>query len=127
MTGLQGEPRDHHPAWWYGDVPVPLHARVLSGLYGVISGVRRRLYRVGLLRRRHPGVPVVVVGNITAGGAGKTRLYFVRNKQYIIFCAKLPHAFEITFVRHHYTSFALDRLHHKCGGIRIFYSVFERF
>ncbi len=74
MTGLQGEPRDHHPAWWYGDVPVPLHARVLSGLYGVISGVRRRLYRVGLLRRRHPGVPVVVVGNITAGGAGKTPL-----------------------------------------------------
>lgn len=74
MTGPQGAPRDHHPAWWYGDAPVPLHARFLAGLYGAVGALRRRLYRTGLLRSRHPGIPVVVVGNITAGGAGKTPL-----------------------------------------------------
>ena len=72
MSGPQGAPRDHHPSWWYGDTPVPLHARLLAWLYGAAGALRRRLYRIGLLRRHHPGVPVVVVGNITAGGAGKT-------------------------------------------------------
>ncbi|RPE81769.1 tetraacyldisaccharide 4'-kinase [Vulcaniibacterium tengchongense] len=62
------------PAYWYGDEPVPAGARLLAGVYGAVAGLRRGLYRRGLLRRRHPGVPVVVVGNITAGGAGKTPL-----------------------------------------------------
>lgn len=66
--------REHQPAYWYSDLRVPLYARALAWLYGILSGLRRRLYRVGLLRRRHPGVPVLVVGNITAGGAGKTPL-----------------------------------------------------
>ncbi|MDQ3617272.1 MAG: tetraacyldisaccharide 4'-kinase [Pseudomonadota bacterium] len=62
------------PQYWYGDSPIPLHARLLSAIYAAATALRRRLYRLGVLRRRHPGVPVIVVGNITAGGAGKTPL-----------------------------------------------------
>lgn len=74
MTATPGSSSGQAPRYWYGDAPVPLHAQVLSGLYGAVTGLRRRFYRIGLLRQRHPGVPVVVVGNITAGGAGKTPL-----------------------------------------------------
>lgn len=62
------------PAYWYGDAAVPLGAKLLSTLYAAITGLRRGLYARGWLRRRHPGVPVIVVGNITAGGSGKTPL-----------------------------------------------------
>ncbi|HEY5782142.1 MAG TPA: tetraacyldisaccharide 4'-kinase [Lysobacter sp.] len=62
------------PAYWYGDAAVPLGARLLSTIYATLSGLRRGLYARGWLRRHHPGVPVIVVGNITAGGSGKTPL-----------------------------------------------------
>lgn len=74
MNAAPGPPRDHHPRYWFGDAPVPLHAQWLSALYGAVTALRRRLYGSGWLRRRHPGVPVIVVGNITVGGAGKTPL-----------------------------------------------------
>lgn len=44
----------------------------LSQLFGVLAAVRRALYRVGWLRTERASVPVVVVGNVVAGGAGKT-------------------------------------------------------
>lgn len=62
------------PAYWFGDGPVPAWARALAGVYGALVAVRSRLYRIGVLRRHRVGVPVVVVGNITAGGTGKTPL-----------------------------------------------------
>ena len=46
----------------------------IAGLFSLIVWMRRRLYRRGVLRTFHVGVPVVVVGNITAGGSGKTPL-----------------------------------------------------
>lgn len=62
------------PAWWFdGSVP-PLHARVLAIVYGAVTAFRRSVYRRGWVRSRHPGIPVVVVGNIVAGGSGKTPL-----------------------------------------------------
>jgi tetraacyldisaccharide 4'-kinase len=44
----------------------------LALLYGAVAALHRGLYRAGLLRTERLPVPVVVVGNVVAGGAGKT-------------------------------------------------------
>ncbi|MBS0375100.1 MAG: tetraacyldisaccharide 4'-kinase [Proteobacteria bacterium] len=44
----------------------------LGWLFGAITAARRVLYRRGWLASAHPGRPVVVVGNLTVGGSGKT-------------------------------------------------------
>ncbi len=44
----------------------------VSLLMQVLVAARRAGYRWGLLRSEHPGVPVIVIGNVVAGGAGKT-------------------------------------------------------
>ncbi|MEO6138362.1 MAG: tetraacyldisaccharide 4'-kinase [Luteimonas sp.] len=62
------------PAWWYSGASVPWGARLLSGLYAVVIQSRLLLYRHGLLRRTAIAAPVVIVGNLTAGGSGKTPL-----------------------------------------------------
>ena len=46
----------------------------LALVFGAASALRRRAYRVGILRRYSLGVPIVVVGNINVGGSGKTPL-----------------------------------------------------
>lgn len=59
-------------AIWYGHSPVAWLLLPFAGLYGLGSGLRRRAYRAGWLRAQRLPVPVLVVGNITAGGTGKT-------------------------------------------------------
>ena len=46
----------------------------LALLFGLAAFARRALYRMRLLQVSRVGVPVIVVGNITAGGSGKTPL-----------------------------------------------------
>lgn len=46
----------------------------LSGLYGLITALRRRAYSLGVLPAYRAPVPVMVIGNITVGGSGKTPL-----------------------------------------------------
>ncbi len=44
----------------------------LSALYGLLVRLRKLLYRLGWLSSERLPVPVLVVGNVVAGGAGKT-------------------------------------------------------
>ncbi|MDJ0927337.1 MAG: tetraacyldisaccharide 4'-kinase [Gammaproteobacteria bacterium] len=44
----------------------------LAWLFGGIANLRRAAYRRGLVASEAIGVPVIVVGNITVGGTGKT-------------------------------------------------------
>lgn len=57
---------------WYRGRPVPWLLALLELVYRAASGLRAAAYRRGLRRIVRVGVPVVVVGNITVGGTGKT-------------------------------------------------------
>ncbi|SCZ67770.1 tetraacyldisaccharide 4'-kinase [Thiohalomonas denitrificans] len=46
----------------------------LEGLFCGLSAMRRLAYRYGVLRIHRCAVPVIVVGNLTVGGTGKTPL-----------------------------------------------------
>lgn len=46
----------------------------LSLLFRLVAGLRRLSYRLGLSKHHSFDVPVIVVGNITVGGSGKTPL-----------------------------------------------------
>jgi tetraacyldisaccharide 4'-kinase len=58
---------------WYGDQG-PWWLAPFSFFYGAVMAVRSLLYRLGLRQRFRMNVPVIVVGNLTVGGTGKTPL-----------------------------------------------------
>ncbi len=60
-----------HRVWYEGGKTYRL-LLPLSGLYWLLMGLRRCLYRFGVLNTHRAVVPVIVVGNITTGGTGKT-------------------------------------------------------
>lgn len=66
--------RRQPPTYWFDGSSPPWHARVLAGVYAAAVSARAALYRRGVLRSVHPGRPVLVVGNLIAGGSGKTPL-----------------------------------------------------
>lgn len=57
---------------WSGGSLVYLLLLPFSWLYGLVSGLIRLSYRWGLRKSWRAPVPVVIVGNLTAGGNGKT-------------------------------------------------------
>jgi len=59
--------------WYRPGPPSPL-LRPLAWMYALAVRLRRSAYRRGWLASRHPGVPVIVIGNLVAGGTGKTPL-----------------------------------------------------
>ncbi len=59
---------------WYANGPLPWWAVPLATFYGAAVRCRVALYRRGWLRTERLPVPIIVVGNLTAGGTGKTPL-----------------------------------------------------
>lgn len=57
---------------WYHPHPLRWLFWPLSVLYRIIISIRRQLYVSGVFKQHHISVPVIVVGNITVGGTGKT-------------------------------------------------------
>ena len=59
---------------WYGGSPLRWLLEPFTWIFSAIVACRRFLYSSGLLRTEQVSVPVIVVGNITVGGTGKTPL-----------------------------------------------------
>jgi len=59
---------------WYREPPRASLLQPLAWLYAALVALRRRAYGAGLARSASAGRPVVVVGNLTVGGTGKTPL-----------------------------------------------------
>jgi tetraacyldisaccharide 4'-kinase len=72
---------------WYRLSPWHILLWPLSLLYGAVTAIRRWFYCAGIFKIEALPVPVIIVGNITAGGSGKTPLVmwlveFLRNNGY---------------------------------------------
>jgi tetraacyldisaccharide 4'-kinase len=59
---------------WYDRAAPPWWLLPLSLTYGAVAGSRRYLYAKSLRRATRMSLPVVVVGNLSVGGTGKTPL-----------------------------------------------------
>jgi tetraacyldisaccharide 4'-kinase len=59
---------------WYRPARLAYLLLPLALAYRTVEAVRRQLYRMRVFERTRLPIPVVIVGNITAGGTGKTPL-----------------------------------------------------
>ena len=76
----------HH---WYRITPLHLILFPVSLLFRLLVAVRRALYRSRVLPSHKLAVPVIVVGNISVGGTGKTPLTLALAQQ-LIRCGRHP-------------------------------------
>ncbi len=61
-------------AYWWDRNGVAIALLPLSWLFCFLVWLRRIAYRIGIFRSKRLSVPVIVVGNISVGGTGKTPL-----------------------------------------------------
>jgi len=61
-------------AYWYSQNPLAWMLLPVSWFYCSLSLLRRFLYRTGILKSYKIPVPLVIIGNISVGGTGKTPL-----------------------------------------------------
>ena len=59
---------------WYGNGLAPWWASPLSNIYGAAIRLRGWLYQSGVRRSVVLPAPVIVIGNLSVGGTGKTPL-----------------------------------------------------
>lgn len=71
-TGRRGSVAGLADRVWYSRSRLALALVPLSWLFGKAVAARRWLYQIGRLSSFDAGRPVIVVGNVVAGGAGKT-------------------------------------------------------
>lgn len=69
------------PAFWDKGAKLGIVLLPLAWVFTAIVRVRRFFYHTGVLKQQYLPVPVIIVGNITVGGTGKTPL--------VIYIAKL--------------------------------------
>jgi tetraacyldisaccharide 4'-kinase len=60
--------------FWYRRGAIAWLLWPVSLLFGLAVLLRRIFFKLRILGSKHPGIPVIVVGNITVGGSGKTPL-----------------------------------------------------
>ncbi|MDO9013018.1 MAG: tetraacyldisaccharide 4'-kinase [Gallionella sp.] len=75
MAGLE--------AYWYRNSPLHLILLPASWLFGALAALRRALYRMHILSSYQLPVPVIVIGNISVGGTGKTPLTLALAQQLV--------------------------------------------
>lgn len=89
MAGLllQHKIKQNNVHWleyhWYRRTPLHLVLLPLSCLFLVLVSMRRALYRYGVLASTKLPVPVIVIGNISVGGTGKTPLTLALAQQLV--------------------------------------------
>lgn len=74
MDSQPDTPRFRIEALWYSRHPLTPLLLPLSWLYRLVLTCRRFLFAAGILAACRPAAPVIVVGNLTVGGTGKTPL-----------------------------------------------------
>ena len=67
---------------WAGKGPLARLLWPVAQLFGLLVRSRRWLYQSGIFDTTRVGVPVVVVGNVVAGGAGKTPVVMALAKHF---------------------------------------------
>jgi tetraacyldisaccharide 4'-kinase len=72
MTPLLNKLQLKVEAAWYKKSPWVFLLLPLSWLYCGIVTLRKQLYKLGIFKRTKFNIPVIAVGNIVVGGAGKT-------------------------------------------------------
>lgn len=60
------------PFWWASRGPLSWPQLPFAALFFVVSALRRLAWRVGLFHSQRLRAPVIVIGNVAAGGSGKT-------------------------------------------------------